>query len=134
MSTFKEIIARVDDRKPNSYSQQAKFQWLTDLNGKIAADAFLMSPAKIRELPRKYPEDMDREPLVLYPHDDLYDAFLEAKIDYANGDYSDYQNRMEGYNGLYSNFRLWLHNAYDPAQDESNSWYEAYFGTGGAAQ
>ena len=131
MSTFKEIIARVDHRKPNGYSQQTKFQWLTQINGKIAADAFLMNPAQVRSLPRAYPDDVNREPLVLYPHDDLYDAWLEAQIDLANGDYSDYQNRMEHYNGLYSNFRLWLHNVYDPAQDESNSWHESYFGTGG---
>ena len=131
MSSFKEIIARVDDRKPNDWSTQAKFQWLIDLNGKIAADAFLMGASQLRKLPREYPQDMDKAPVVLYPHDDLYDAFLEAKIDLANGDYSDYQNRMEVYNELYSNFRLWLHNTYDPAQDEANSWHEDYFGTGG---
>lgn len=114
MSTYFEIIERVDERKPNAFSEKAKLGWLTALDGRIAADIFLMGIEEVRALPRSYPEAMDKEPLVGYPHDDLYDAYLEAKIDYANGDFSSYQNCMEAYNQLYSGFRLWFANTYDP--------------------
>ena len=80
MSTYGEIISRVDDARPNGYSEQTKLRWLAALEGKVAADVFLMDIAQIQELEPKWPEGLKRETLVSFPHDDIYDTWLEAKI------------------------------------------------------
>lgn len=115
MSTFSEIIDRVDQNKPNAFEQSEKLRWLTELDGKIAAEVMLMSIAGVRNLPQG--EDaLECEPLVGFPYEDLYDRYLEAKIDYHNGEFSNYQNSMEAYNAAYSGFVNWFLNSYDPVQ------------------
>lgn len=116
MSTFKEIIDLVDESKPNAFTNAKKFRWLADLNGRIGTDVFLLGIEEIRALPHKYPEDADCETLVGYPHDGLYEYYLEAQIDAANGEYDHYQNSMELYNESYNNFVRWFCSVYRPAQ------------------
>ena len=117
MSTFKEIIARVDEIKPNAFSENLKLNWLTGLNGKIAADVFLMDIAEIRELPHGA-EAIDCKPLIGFPHEEVYDEYLAAKIDAANGEASEYQNRMQIYDAYYMNFVIWFKSIYDPVQGD----------------
>lgn len=116
MSTYTQIIAHVDENKPNAFSSETKLNWLTTLDGKIAADVFLMDIREIQTLPREYPEALECEPLVGFPHEDIYEHWLEAKIDYANGEYDKYQNSMEAYNAVYNGFVNWFLNTYDPVQ------------------
>ena len=116
MSTIKEIIARVDEAKPNAFPVKLKMGWLSELDGKIAADVMLMSIVEIRGLQYKHPEHLEAELLLTYPHESVYEHYLEAKIDYANGEYNKYQNSMEMFNAAYSNFVCWFAGTYDPAQ------------------
>lgn len=115
MSTFKEIIARVDEIKPNAFSENLKLNWLTGLNGKIAADVFLLDIAEIRNLPHGA-EAANCEPLVGFPYEEIYDEYLAAKIDAANGEANEYQNRMQIYDAYYTNFVIWFKSTYDPIQ------------------
>jgi len=119
MSTFKEIISRVNEMKPNVFSQKTKLSWLTSLNGKLAADIFLMDIAEIRALPQG-DAALDREPLVGFPHEEIYEEYLIAKIDAANGEAREYQNRMQVYDSYYSNFVAWFKATYDPVQGDPN--------------
>lgn len=43
---IKEAIRRTDLAKPNAFEEELKFLWLTALEGQIAADVFLMAPAR----------------------------------------------------------------------------------------
>ena len=119
MSTFKEIISRVNEMKPNVFSQQTKLNWLTSLNGKLAADIFLMDINEIRALPQG-DEALDSQPLVGFPHEEIYEEYLIAKIDAANGEAREYQNRMQVYDSYYSNFVTWFKATYDPVQGDTN--------------
>lgn len=119
MSTFKEIIARVDEIKPNVFSETTKLNWLTSLNGKLAIDIFLMDIAEVRELPHGA-DAIGKEPLIGFPHEEVYDEYLAAKIDAANGEASEYQNRMQIYDAYYTNFVSWFKATYDPVQGDPN--------------
>ena len=114
--TYREIIKQVDDAKPNSFDESLKLKWLQELNGKIAADVFLMSIVEVRALQGSYPEAMDHSPLVSFPHEDIYDFWLRAKIDFANDEMDRYQNTMALYNEAYTNFVCWFVSNYEPAQ------------------
>lgn len=116
MSTIQEIIDRVDENRPNAFSSATKLKWISDLDGKIAADVFLMGIEEIRQLQYKGEEGLLKEPLVSYPHDDIYDLWLEARIDAANGEYNRYQNDMQLYNETFGNFVRWFASVYEPAQ------------------
>ena len=114
--TFGEIINCVDDYKDNGFHERTKLRWLTELDGKIAAEVMMMSIAGVRNLPRGK-EALKCEPLVSFPYEDLYDRYLEAMIDYHNGEYNNYQNSMEAYNAAYNGFVNWFLNTYDPVQE-----------------
>ncbi len=116
MATIQEIIERVDDTKPNAFSQKTKMAWIAELDGKIAADVMLMDISEIRQLKYAHPQELDSEPLVGFPHDSIYDLWLGAKIDFANGEYNKYQNSMEQFNAHYGNFVRWFAASYAPAQ------------------
>lgn len=115
MSTFKDIIARVDEIRPNSFPQSAKLRWLTELDGRIAIDVFMLNIEETRALPQG-DEALECEPLVGFPHESIYDAWLEAMIHFSNGEVKEYQNALEMYNSKYSNFTLWFAQEYDPVQ------------------
>lgn len=44
---IKDAIAWADEVKPNAFTERVKFEWLNALEGKIAADLFLLAPAEI---------------------------------------------------------------------------------------
>lgn len=112
----REAIERVDEVKPNAFDSKAKIFWLNALEGRIAADLFLLAPVEIRQLQYRFPEDMETELLVTAPHEDIYILWLQAKIDEANGEYNKYQNTMQIYNEYYGSFLRWFAGTYDPAQ------------------
>lgn len=116
MSTIKEIIERVDENKPNAFSTQTKMAWLSQLDGKIATDVLLMNIVEIRQLEYKYPECLNHQPLVTYPHEEIYDLWLKAMIDYEDGEYDKYANSMAMFNEVYDNFAAWFLTVYEPAQ------------------
>lgn len=116
MAKIKDVIERVDSLKPNAFSEEQKVSWLAQLEGKLAAEVFLINAAGIRNFQYQYPDDMDTELLVSFPYDDLYDHWLEAQIDYANGEYDRYQNSTAMYNASYESFATWFLSLYDPAQ------------------
>ena len=45
----------------------------------------------------------------------LYAPYLEAKIDYANGEYNKYQNSMQMFNSFWGEFMRWFARVYRPA-------------------
>jgi len=117
MSTYRNIITLVDSYRPNVLEDELKLWWLVTLDGKIATEVMLMDVAEVREIMDcEYPEGMEYEPLVSFPHEELYLHYLEAKIHYANEDYNSYQNAMESFNAAYTAYTAWLLNTYDPIQ------------------
>lgn len=114
--TPREVIAQADAIKPNAFTEAEKLRWLGELEGRIAADVFLLSTAELRQLAFAYPDAMDKELLVQWPHNDIYELWLLAKIDFGNAEYDKYQNTMQAYNESFVNFTNWFVRTYAPAQ------------------
>ena len=114
--TIGKVIERVDAVKPNAFDSETKVEWLNALEGRIAADVFLMAAEEIVQLHYSWPADQDTELLVASPHDDIYGLWLQAKIDEANGEYNKYQNTMQIYNEHFGDFVRWFASTYEPAQ------------------
>ena len=100
-----ECIQRIDDLRPNGYGDDQKTQWLSELDGKIQAVVLHLPVEEMRAY--TFPEDSERELLARYPHDRMYPLYLAAMIDFANGEYSKYQNSMAMFNDAYGEYAKW---------------------------
>lgn len=115
MTTFQEIIMRVDGLVPNAYTDDQKLRWLAELDRKIASEIFQWDVAEIRALPRDYPDAMMLEPLVTEPYGEMYDQWLTAKIHAADQEVGRYENAAAFFRETYGDFRLWFCDTYQSA-------------------
>jgi hypothetical protein len=112
--TPNKVIEKIDRLKPNSYSEEDKMGWINELDGMVKRLVFQWDEGYIAELktkrdfgqiteeeyndliekakPYEYPKDMNKELLIPFPFDDTYALYLEAKIDYYNREYGNYNN------------------------------------------
>lgn len=120
--TLAELIAQVDDIKPNAFSNEAKTLWVNEIEGKIQTDVFLMAVENVVQY--KYSENADDVLLVNPPHDKLYREYLTAKIDYANGEYNKYENTMQMFNDFYTEFVMWFARNYRPAETHRGKYID----------
>jgi len=110
-TTAGEIIAAVDEIKPNAFSTARKLAWLDELEGRIATDVMLMDVDCVPDL--RLTES--RTPIVQPPHDSIYRMWLTAKIDEANGDFDRYQNAQIAFDAAWRAFVRFFAERYDPA-------------------
>lgn len=99
--TPNKAIEVVDRLKPNSYSEEDKLRWINELDGMVQRLVFQNDDVT----QYSYPEDMDKELLVEAPFDDVYTLFLEAKIDYHNREYGNYNNSAMMFEEQYSEYK-----------------------------
>ena len=110
---IKDVIAAVDDIKPNAFTTATKLMWLSEVEGLVQTEVMLLAPAEITTYG---PEtDLETELLASPPHDKIYRAYLTAMIDYANGEYNRYQNTVEVFNAWFSEYVIWYADRYRPA-------------------
>lgn len=113
MVTLSQVIQRVDEIKPNAFSNETKTTWLNECEGLVQTEVLLWANEEI--VVYDYTADKDKELLVSPPHDKLYWAYLAAMIDFANGEYNKYQNTMQLFNSYFGEFMRWFANLYRPA-------------------
>lgn len=101
--TILEAINRVDSTKPNSYTQVEKVDWLSTLDGVIKTNIIDTHEGGENVVFEGYNADtsIDTELLVPAPYDDIYIRWLEARVDYANGEINKYNNSLTAYNDAY---------------------------------
>jgi hypothetical protein len=120
--TIMDAIYRIDELKPNSYSQPEKIKWLSSLDGIIKKEIKDTHEKCTDETCCKdiefegYGEyqDLSTPLLVLAPYDDIYLRWLEAQIDYANGEYGKYNNSIAMYNAAYSAYANYYNRTHMP--------------------
>lgn len=125
--TPNKAIEIIDGLKPNAYSEEDKLRWINELDGLVKRLVFQWDETYLKEIeaqcksgkiteeeynelikktkPYSYPEDMDTELLIPAPFDDCYTLFLEAKIDYYNREYANYNNSAAMFEAQYSEFK-----------------------------
>lgn len=116
-----EIIERADDIAPNALPEERKLAWIAELDGYIALNVMLMDISEAGQFDYQYPAALEFEPLVRFPHSNMYLLWLRAKIDDYNGEVERYENSMQQYNAAYGNFVRWFARTYEPAQGYGRS-------------
>jgi len=102
-----EVLAMVDEIKPNTYDDNIKIMWLSELDGKIFNEII-----KTHVIDENTPSEfagydetsINEELLAKFPHEDIYRNYLFAQIDFANGETERYTNSMIMFNESYRSF------------------------------
>ena len=112
--TILEAITNIDTLKYNTYTNEDKVDWLSRLDAMIKR--LIIDTHEGGETVKfdGYTEmtDVDTVLLVPAPFDEVYLRWMEAQIDYHNGEYDKYNNAIIMYNTAfeaYANFYNRLH-------------------------
>ena len=101
--TIMDALYRIDELKPNSYSQPEKINWLSSLDGMIKSEIIDTHEGGENIVFSGYAENANLSTVLLVPvpYDDIYLKWLEAMIDYTNGEIAKYNNSLTAYNDAY---------------------------------
>lgn len=111
--TVSELIAYVDSVKPNAFSDSDKVLWLNEIEARVQLEVMLRWPGEVIQY--ALPGDKDAELLLSPPHTAVYRYWLQAMIDFENGEYEKYQNTSEMFNAAWGAFVAWFAETYRPA-------------------
>ena len=105
--TIAEVISKVDELKPNTYSPEDKVEWLSTLDARVKSQ--IIDTHKCHEPVFFYGYeglgDQEIELLVPAPFDEMYLRWLEAMIDYHNSDDDRYNNAIILFNNAYEGYK-----------------------------
>lgn len=111
----REAIDRVDGLKHNTYTYGEKVEWLSELDGIIKNQIIDTHESDDEVFFYGYTEDnMETELLVEAPYDVLYIRWLEAQIDYYNGEIARYNNSMMMYQTAYDTYERYYNRTHMP--------------------
>ena len=119
--TIMDAIYRIDAIKPNSYSQSEKIKWLSTLDGTVKSEIIDTHEGGEGVVFNGYDEnaELSTELLIPAPYDDIYLRWLEAQIDYANGEYGKFNNSIAMYNTAYVAFTNYYNRTHMPISKQS---------------
>jgi hypothetical protein len=114
--TIMDALYRIDELKPNGYSQSEKIKWLSSLDGMIKSEIIDTHEGGEPVVFNGYDEDtaLDTVLLVPAPYDDIYLRWLETQIDYSNGEYGKYNNSIIMYNTACSAYEKYYNRTHMP--------------------
>lgn len=114
--TIIEAIQRIDELKHNTYSKPDKITWLSKLDSMVKRLVIDTHEGGENVAFSGYNVDADPETelLIPEPYDEVYLRWLEAQIDYTNGEYAKYNNSIEMFNTLWNGFRNYYNRTHIP--------------------
>ena len=101
-----EALNRIDSLKHNTYTQNEKVAWLSRLDSmvkRLIIDTH-EDGEDITFTGYDDTTDLQTELLVPAPFDEMYLRWLEAQIDYTNGEYDKYNNSILMYQTAYDGY------------------------------
>ena len=102
-----EAINRIDSLKHNTYSQQDKVAWLSELDWDVKRNIIDCHEGDEEVTFTGYNDltDLQTELLMPAPYDKAYLLYMEAQIDYYNGEYDKYNNALDQFHAVCDAFR-----------------------------
>jgi hypothetical protein len=111
-----EAINIVDALKRNTYSQPDKVQWLSRVDQMVKRHIIDTHEGAEAVTFTGYDDatDLNTELLVPAPYDELYLRWMEAMIDFHNGEYGKYNNAVDMFNTSYAAFQNYYNRTHMP--------------------
>ena len=113
-----EAITRLDALKFNTYTQTDKVEWLSRLDNMVKKHIIDTHEGAEDVIFTGYDDstDLQMELLVPAPHDEMYLRWMEAQIDYHNGEYDKYNNAIIMFNTAYEAYQAFYTRNHLPVQ------------------
>ena len=123
--TILEAIGRVNKSKPNTYLQLDKILWLSTAEWNVKRDIIDTHEGANLVNFNGFNEETptNTELIAPAPYDELYIRFLEAQIDYSNGEIGKYNNSMAMYNEAMQSFRNYYNRLHMPLQKNNMKFF-----------
>lgn len=104
--TILEAITSLDAHKHNTYTVEDKIEWLSRLDGMIKAQIIDTHEGGEKVVFHGYDANTNRNTVLLVgaPWEDIYLRWMEAQIDYHNGENKQYNTSIIQYNTVYAGF------------------------------
>lgn len=105
--TINEAISKIDDLKSNVFSVADKIGWLSRLDGMVKHLVIDRHEGGSDVNFTEYTEDTDMHTELLVPHpfDGIYLYWLEAQIDYHNGELNKYNNSIAMFQSSFETYK-----------------------------
>lgn len=101
-----EAISRLDSLKHNTYTQSDKIAWLSRLDNMVKKHIIDTHEGAYEITFTGYDDSTDpqTELLVPEPFDEVYLRWMEAQIDYSNGEYDKYNQSILMFKAAYDGY------------------------------
>lgn len=110
---LKEVIENVNELKENAFSEKTLTRWINALEGRIQTEVFLFGPNNITKY--TWENNQETDLFVKEPYEEIYEDYLLARIDLANGEYDKYANSLAKFEEVFTAFTAWFIMKYHPA-------------------
>lgn len=109
-----EAVSKIDDLKHNTYTHEDKVAWLSRLDHLVRREILEAYDGAAPFGGYNTQTDVETELLVPPPYDEVYLRWLEAQIDYANGEYSKYNNSIAMFHAAFQGYRNFYNRTHMP--------------------
>ena len=108
-----EAINQIDSLKHNTYNQSNKVAWLSTLDHLVKGiiDAH---EGDVDFSGYDDSTDLQAELLIPAPYDEVYLRWMEAQIDYNNGEYDKYNNAIDMFNTVFHDYKNYYNRTHMP--------------------
>ena len=114
--TIDKLIKLAKKLKPTPFDDEILLMWVNEIEGMVLSEIHLVTVTDIAPYELGEDESLPTAELTApYPYDKLYTQYLMAQIDYANGEYSKYQNTMQMFNAYYTEYVHYVAEVLAPA-------------------
>ena len=107
--TIGQVIERVRELRPHAFSQMVILDFINEIEGKVQSEILRLSPQDIIVYTG---EDLERELIVVPPHDVMYVAGVKALLARELGEWDEYANLSAIFNDMFEGFLRWHRNTY----------------------
>lgn len=114
--TIIEAISQIDDLKHNTYEQKDKLEWLSRLDSMVKRLVIDTHDGgeDVSFAGYTYDTDIHTELLIPAPYDEAYLRYMEAQIDYTNGEYEKYNNSIEAFDASWTAYQNYYNRTHMP--------------------
>lgn len=110
-----EILAAVDQLRPNSYDSEQKTMWLSEVEGVVVDE--IVNRAEGQDVQfAKYVYELDAEKEAILPDrfSDIYLNYIRARIEFYDDEITQYNNAMTAYQTALDAYAAWYRRTHMP--------------------
>ena len=110
-----DAINRIDSLKHNTYTQEDKVEWLSRLDAMVKNHIIdTHEGEEVTFNGYDATTDLQTELLIPEPYAEVYLGWMEAQVDYYNGEYEKYNNAIDMFNTAYQGYKNYYNRTHMP--------------------